>query len=60
MRIWCPSRKFEMKENEMYLEKKMFVAFSTVRLKNEVSFFIREFSKVFYFLSAFIVVIESF
>ena len=22
MRIWCPSRKFEMKENEMYLEKK--------------------------------------
>ena len=49
-----------MKENEMYLEKKMFVAFSIVRLKNEVSFFIREFSKVFYFLSAFIVVIESF
>ena len=60
MRIWCPSRKFEMKENEMYLEKKKFVAFSTVRLKDEVSFFIREFSKVFYFLSAFIVVIESF
>ena len=49
-----------MKENEMYLEKKKFVAFSTVRLKDEVSFFIREFSKVFYFLSAFIVVIESF
>ena len=41
-------------------EFERFVAFSTIRLKDEVSFFIREFSKVFYFLSAFIVLIESF
>ena len=47
LRIWFPLR------NE-------FVVFSTIRLKREVDFFIREFLVVFYFPSAFIVVSESF
>ena len=37
-----------------------FVAFSSIRLKGEVSFFIREFSEVFYFPSDFIAVAENF
>ena len=41
-------------------EFERFVVFSTIRLKDEVKFFIREFLEVFYFPSAFTVVIESF
>ena len=37
-----------------------FVLFSTIRLKAELNFFIREFLKVFYSPSALIVVIENF
>ena len=46
--VW-PSNKFER-----------FVVFSTNRLKGVVNFFIREFLKVFYFPSDFIVVVENF
>ena len=41
-------------------EFKRFVVFSTIRLKDEVNFFIRDFLGDFYFPSVFIVVIESF
>ena len=37
-----------------------FVVFSTIKLKGEVNFFVREFLEDFYFRSAFTVVIESF
>ena len=37
-----------------------FVVFSTIRLKAEVNFFIREFLEVFYFPSDFLVVAENF
>ena len=40
-------------------EFERFVVFSTIRLKGEVNFFIRQFLEVFYFPSAFIDVIES-
>ena len=46
--VW-PSNEFER-----------FVVFSTNRLKGVVNFFIREFLKVFYFPSDFIVVVENF
>ena len=46
--VW-PSNEFER-----------FVVFSTTRLKGIVNFFIREFLKVFYFPSDFIVVVENF
>ena len=46
--VW-PSNEFER-----------FVVFSTTRLKGIVNFFIREFLKVFYFPSDFIVVVEKF
>ena len=39
---------------------KCFVVFSTIRLKDKVNFFYREFLEVLYFPSAFIVVIEIF
>ena len=45
--VW-PSKQFES-----------FAVFSTVRLRGEVNFFIRQFLEVFYFPSAFIDVIES-
>ena len=41
-------------------EFKRFVVFSTIRLKDEVNFFIRDFLGDFYFPSVFIVVIETF
>ena len=41
-------------------EFERFVVFSTIRLKAEVNFFIREFLEVFYFPSDFIVVAENF
>ena len=41
-------------------EFEMFVVSSTIRLKDEADFFIREFLEVFYFPSDFIVVAESF
>ena len=41
-------------------EFKSFVVFSTIRLKDKVNFFYREFLEVLYFPSAFIVVIEIF
>ena len=41
-------------------EFERFVLFSTVRLKAEVNFFIREFLEDFYFPSDFIVVAENF
>ena len=41
-------------------EFKKFVVFSTIRLKDKVNFFYREFLEVLYFPSAFIVVIEIF
>ena len=40
-------------------EFEKFVVFSTIRLKDEVNFFIRRFLEVFYFRSAFIDVIGS-
>ena len=46
--VW-PSNEFER-----------FVVFSATRLKGIVNFFIREFLKVFYFPSDFIVVVENF
>ena len=36
--------------------ERFFVSFSTVRLKCEVNFFIREFLEIFYFPSAFILI----
>ena len=45
--VW-PCNKFER-----------FVVFSTIRLKGEINFFIREVLKVFYFPSVFIVVAEN-
>ena len=41
-------------------EFERFVVFSTIRLKAEVNFFIREFFEVFYFPSDFNVVAENF
>ena len=41
-------------------EFERFVVFSFIRLKGEVSFFIRESLEVFYFPSDFIVVAENF
>ena len=40
-------------------EFERFVVFHTIRLKGEVNFFTIEFSEVFYFRSAFIVVIVN-
>ena len=54
LRIWCTSRKFG---HEMNL--KGFVVFSTIRVKAEVNFFIREFFEVFYFPSDFTVVAKG-
>ena len=51
MEVWI-----EWKWNEF----ERFVVFSTIRLKDKVNIFIRKFLEVFYFLSAFIVVIEGF
>ena len=45
LRIWCPSR---------------IGVFTTIRLKDEVNFFIKKSFWKSYFLSAFIVLIESF
>ena len=36
------------------------VVFSTIRMKAELNFFIREFLEVFYFPSGFVVVVENF
>ena len=36
--------------------ERFFVSFSTVRLRGEVNFFIREFLEIFYFPSAFILI----
>ena len=47
------------KEVWSWNEFERFVVFSTIRLKGEVNFFIRQFLEVFYFPSAFIDVIES-
>ena len=44
------------KEVWSWNEIESFVIFSTIRMKGEVNFFIREILKVFYFRSAFIVV----
>ena len=41
-------------------EFERFIVFSTIRLKAEVNLFIREFLKVFYFPSDFIVVAKNF
>ena len=41
-------------------EFQKFVAFSTIKVRGAVSFFIREFLEVFYFPSVFITSIESF
>ena len=49
-----------LKEVWPWNEFERFVVFSTIRLKGEFFFFIAEFLDVFYFPSAFIVVIESF
>ena len=40
--------------------KKFVVFFSTIRLKDEVNFFIRKLLEVFYFPNSFIVVVENF
>ena len=42
------------------IEFERFVVFSTIKLKDEVNIFIREFLIVFHFTSAFVIVIESF
>ena len=49
-----------IKEVWLWNEFESFVVFSTIKLKDEVNFFIRAFLEVFYFLRSFIVVIESF
>ena len=51
---------FEVKENEMNLKGRKLVVFSIITLNDEVNFFVREFLEDFYFLSACVVVIESF
>ena len=48
------------KEVWLWNEFEKFVVFSTIRLKSEVNFFIREFLVVFYFPSDFTVVAEKF
>ena len=48
------------KEVGPWNEFERFVVFSTIRLKAEVNFFIREFLEGFYFPSDFIVVAENF
>ena len=48
------------KEVYPWNEFEKFVVFSTIRLKGEVNLFIKEFLEVFYFPSAFVVVIKSF
>ena len=51
---------FEVKENEMNLKGRKLVLFSIITLNDEVNFFVREFLEDFYFLSAYVVVMESF
>ena len=55
LRIWCPSRKFGQ-----WNEFEEFFVFSTIRLKAEVNFFVRDFLEFFYFPSNFIGVAEYF
>ena len=60
--MYCGVRKYPS-ENMVSFKKvwsEKFVVFSTIKLKGEVNFFVREFLEDFYFPSAFTVVIESF